>query len=139
MPLVPIFKVFPVTVRTLAVSFPIITSSFIYTSELVVPEEDLKLPHQVEIAVEFQYVGKYKLANGGKHFDIKWLNTEEPDLSQREQDAIARDKQFLVDRKTDRKQARINRRDQRRTDRRARITARRETNQANWKKTWGRD
>jgi len=37
-------------------------------------EEDLKLPHQVEIAVEFQYVGNYKLANGGRHFDVKFLD-----------------------------------------------------------------
>ena len=103
-------------------------------------EKDLKLPHQVEIAVEFQYVGNYKLSNGGKHFDIKWLNTEEPDLSQREQDAIKRDKQFLVDRENmSRRDARGLRRARRKGDRQARITARRETNQANWKKTWGRD
>jgi len=37
-------------------------------------EEDLKLPHQVEIAVEFQYVGNYKLENKGRHFDVKFLD-----------------------------------------------------------------
>jgi len=37
-------------------------------------EENLKLPHYIQVAVEFVYIGKYLPNAKGKHFELKWLN-----------------------------------------------------------------
>lgn len=37
-------------------------------------EENLKLPHYVQVAVEFVYIGKYLPNAKGKHFELNWLN-----------------------------------------------------------------
>jgi len=36
-------------------------------------EENLKLPHYVQVAVEFTYIGKYLPNAKGKHFELNWL------------------------------------------------------------------
>jgi len=36
-------------------------------------EENLKLPHYVQVAVEFVYIGKYLPNAKGKHFELNWL------------------------------------------------------------------
>ena len=37
-------------------------------------EENMKLPHYVQVAVEFVYIGKYLPNAKGKHFELNWLN-----------------------------------------------------------------
>jgi hypothetical protein len=37
-------------------------------------EENLKLPHYVQVTVEFVYIGKYLPNAKGKHFELSWLN-----------------------------------------------------------------
>ena len=37
-------------------------------------EENLQLPHYVQVAVEFVYIGKYLPNAKGKHFELDWLN-----------------------------------------------------------------
>jgi len=37
-------------------------------------EENLQLPHYVQVAVEFIYIGKYLPNAKGKHFELNWLN-----------------------------------------------------------------
>lgn len=37
-------------------------------------EKNLKLPHYVQVAVEFVYIGKYLPNAKGKHFELNWLN-----------------------------------------------------------------
>ena len=37
-------------------------------------EENLKLPHYVQVAVEFVYIGRYLPNAKGKHFELNWLN-----------------------------------------------------------------
>jgi hypothetical protein len=43
-------------------------------------EENLELPHHIQIACEFIYVGKHKPTAGefGKHFELNWLPTPPP-------------------------------------------------------------
>ena len=36
-------------------------------------EENLKLPHYVQVAVEFVYIGKYLPNAKGKHFELSWI------------------------------------------------------------------
>jgi len=36
-------------------------------------EENLKLPHYIQVAVEFVYIGKYLPNAKGKHFELNWL------------------------------------------------------------------
>ena len=40
-------------------------------------EENLKLPHYVQVAVEFVYIGKYLPNAKGKHFELGWLRNDE--------------------------------------------------------------
>ena len=37
-------------------------------------EENLKLPHYIQVSVEFVYIGKYLPNAKGKHFELNWLN-----------------------------------------------------------------
>ena len=37
-------------------------------------EENLKLPHYIQVSVEFVYIGKYLPNAKGKHFELSWLN-----------------------------------------------------------------
>jgi hypothetical protein len=36
-------------------------------------EENLQLPHYVQVAVEFVYIGKYLPNAKGKHFELSWI------------------------------------------------------------------
>ena len=36
-------------------------------------EKNLELPHHIQIAIEFQYIGKYLPNAKGKHFELNWL------------------------------------------------------------------
>ena len=40
-------------------------------------EQNLQLPHYVQVAVEFVYIGKYLPNAKGKHFELKWLNNNQ--------------------------------------------------------------
>ena len=42
--------------------------------------ENLKLPHYVQVAVEFVYIGKYLPNAKGKHFELNWLMENEVDI-----------------------------------------------------------
>jgi hypothetical protein len=44
-------------------------------------EENLKLPHYIQVAVEFVYIGKYLPNAKGKHFEINWLSDNSSDGS----------------------------------------------------------
>ena len=44
-------------------------------------EENLKLPHYVQVAVEFVYIGKYLPNAKGKHFELNWLSDNSGDGS----------------------------------------------------------
>ncbi len=37
-------------------------------------EKNLELPHHIQVAVEFQYIGRYLPSARGKHFELNWLN-----------------------------------------------------------------
>jgi hypothetical protein len=37
-------------------------------------EENMKLPHYVQVAVEFVYIGKYLPNAKGKHFELSWID-----------------------------------------------------------------
>ena len=36
-------------------------------------EENLQLPHYIQVSVEFTYIGKYLPNAKGKHFELNWL------------------------------------------------------------------
>ena len=125
------------TAKNLAFTLGIVMSRLEGDLEKLVSQSS-QSDEKIEIAKPIQI--KSKLANGGKHFDVKFLQDTAPGLSQREQDAIERDKQFKIDRQNmSPREARKARREQRRTDRGTRTTARRETNRQNWKTFWGLD
>jgi len=42
-------------------------------------EENLQLPHNIQVDVEFQYIGKYLPNAKGKHFELNWLTNNEVD------------------------------------------------------------
>jgi len=44
-------------------------------------EENLKLPHYIQVNVEFVYIGKYLPNAKGKHFDLNWLSDKSGDGS----------------------------------------------------------
>jgi len=44
-------------------------------------EENLKLPHYIQVTVEFVYIGKYLPNAKGKHFDLNWLSDKSGDGS----------------------------------------------------------
>ena len=44
-------------------------------------EENLKLPHYVQVSTEFVYIGKYLPNAKGKHFDLNWLSDKSGDGS----------------------------------------------------------
>lgn len=44
-------------------------------------EENLQLPHYVQVAVEFVYIGKYLPNAKGKHFELNWLSDNSGDGS----------------------------------------------------------
>ena len=44
-------------------------------------EENLKLPHYVQVAVEFVYIGRYLPNAKGKHFELNWLSDNSGDGS----------------------------------------------------------
>ena len=44
-------------------------------------EENLKLPHYIQVAVEFVYIGKYLPNAKGKHFELNWLSDNSGDGS----------------------------------------------------------
>ena len=41
---------------------------------------NMKLPHYVQVAVEFVYIGKYLPNAKGKHFELNWLMENEVDI-----------------------------------------------------------
>ena len=43
-------------------------------------EENLKLPHYIQVTVEFVYIGKYLPNAKGKHFELNWLRENEVDI-----------------------------------------------------------
>ena len=44
-------------------------------------EENLQLPHYIQVAVEFVYIGKYLPNAKGKHFELNWLSDNSGDGS----------------------------------------------------------
>ena len=44
-------------------------------------EENLQLPHYIQVAVEFVYIGKYLPNSKGKHFELNWLSDNSGDGS----------------------------------------------------------
>jgi len=42
-------------------------------------EENLQLPHNIQVDIEFQYIGKYLPNAKGKHFELNWLTNNEVD------------------------------------------------------------
>ena len=44
-------------------------------------EENLKLPHYIQVSVEFVYIGKYLPNAKGKHFELNWLSDNSGDGS----------------------------------------------------------
>ena len=44
-------------------------------------EENLQLPHYIQVAVEFVYIGKYLPNAKGKHFELSWLSDNSGDGS----------------------------------------------------------
>ena len=44
-------------------------------------EQGLELPHHIQVAIEFQYIGKYLPSARGKHFELNWLSDKSGDGS----------------------------------------------------------
>jgi len=44
-------------------------------------EDNLELPHHIQVAIEFQYIGKYLPSARGKHFELNWLSDKSGDGS----------------------------------------------------------
>ena len=89
-------------------------------------EEGMKLPHYVQIAVEFVYIGKYKPALGGKHFELNWVAPDEAEYNKTISlfpNARKRNNQFKEDLANgkSRREARKNRRQARRDAREERF------------------
>ena len=86
-------------------------------------EKGMELPHYVQIACEFTYIGKYEHEATGKHFELDWV--EEPTITDLRdlsiEDRKARREKFREDKKNmSRRDARGLRRARRRGDNRTR-------------------
>ena len=58
-------------------------------------EENLQLPHNIQVDVEFQYIGKYLPNAKGKHFELNWIKDVSKDPTGIEE---KRQTQEIVDR-----------------------------------------
>jgi len=56
-------------------------------------EKNLELPHHIQVAVEFQYIGKYLPDAKGKHFELNWITDTSDDPTGRKAREVAREKE----------------------------------------------